>query len=402
MNNAIIKLTQSVEELKTEIREMRTETGCIKDLKESIEYTQNSLEEAQDKIVSLKSTMDQYQKENLELATQLSQSENRNKATQERLIQLDCYIRRENLKFAGIKEAKNENVIETERKIRDLFVKKLNIEHGYDIEFQRCHRLGPKRDNVQQFPREIIVRFLWFQDRQAIWENKRLLKGSSIVIREDFPEEVENRRSKLYPIFKAAKSQNHKVNLVADKLVLDGRRYTVSSLNTLPAHLQPKELATKMLEKTVLFYGKDSFLSNFYPAPFTIDKKSFTGSEQFFQYEKAVRAGDNETAAKIMNTDDPVQHLRLGKKLTVNNDQWNENVSEAIMETAVTAKFTQNPELLKNLINTGTKLIIDCNAHDIFWGNGLSINDKDASNKSKWKGKNIMGTILCRVRENLK
>ena len=61
------------------------------------------------------------------------------------------------------------------------------------------------------------------------------------------------------------------------------------------------------------------------------------------------------------------------------------------MEAAVAAKFRQNPDLLKKLKATGTRSLIECNPHEKFWGNGMSLYDKAASDNTKWKGRNMMG-----------
>ena len=80
----------------------------------------------------------------MELSHQVSLAESRNIEMKERLLQLDSYIRRENLKFTGIAQDQNESSRETEKKIRNIFVKKLGINYGHEIKFQRCHRLGGK------------------------------------------------------------------------------------------------------------------------------------------------------------------------------------------------------------------------------------------------------------------
>ena len=409
INNAIKKLTDSVNAMKesltnvhTELKELRTELDTIKDLKQSLLFTENSLTDANEKITNLKTCMDKYQKENMDLSHRVALAETRNIEMKERLLQLDSYIRRENLKFTGIAEDQNESSRETERKIRNIFVKKLGINYGHEIEFQRCHRLGGKTGTKLQWQRDVIVRFLWFEDREAVWANKHKLKGSNIVIKEDFPKEIEERRSKLFPIFKAAKESNHKTRLIVDKLILDGQSYTVNTLNNLPPDLQSAHLSTKIMDKAVLFHGKNSFLSNFFPAPFILDGKTFSGAEQYYQYEKAVHAADNDTAAKILATEDPVEQMHLGKKVAVKEEHWNNNLSEQIMEVAVKTKFVQNPVLRKKLVDTGNKALIACNVHDKYWGVGMKLQDKSVCDKSKWKGQNVLGNILLRVRENLK
>ena len=46
-------------------------------------------------------------------------------------------------------------------------------------------------------------------------------------------------------------------------------------------------------------------------------------------------------------------------------------------------------------------MFIECNKYDPFWGNGLSIHNVHAEERSKWKGENALGNILVCVREGL-
>ena len=72
------------------------------------------------------------------------------------------------------------------------------------------------------------------------------------------------------------------------------------------------------------------------------------------------------------------------------------------MEQGVGAKFVQKDFLTLELLNTGDNLLVDCNAYESFWSNGLRISDKVAHDVSKWKGRNSLGIILCSVRNSLK
>ena len=57
---------------------------------------------------------------------------------------------------------------------------------------------------------------LLYEDRDKIWQCKTKLKNSGIVVKEDFPMIIEQHRSKLYPVFRAAKKKNLKPLLIAD------------------------------------------------------------------------------------------------------------------------------------------------------------------------------------------
>ena len=100
-------------------------------------------------------------------------------------------------------------------------------------------------------------------------------------------------------------------------LVIDSVQYKVDTLDKLPTHLHPANLATKTSEKAVLFYANDSYFGNFFSASFILDGKTFSCSEQYFQYEKAVRASDGESAGKILTTTEPGNQMHFGRKVKV-------------------------------------------------------------------------------------
>ena len=71
------------------------------------------------------------------------------------------------------------------------------------------------------------------------------------------------------------------------------------------------------------------------------------------------------------------------------------------METALRAKFTQNPELAELLLNTGDNLIIEANPSDKYWSCGLSLFNADIWNPTSWIGKNTLGYLLMKIRAEI-
>ena len=49
--------------------------------------------------------------------------------------------------------------------MQDIFVNNLGISQGDDIDYQRCHRIGPMGQN-KYVNREVIFRFTKFQERE--------------------------------------------------------------------------------------------------------------------------------------------------------------------------------------------------------------------------------------------
>ena len=157
-----------------------------------------------------------------------------------------------------------------------------------------------------------------------------------------------------------------------------------------------------MTDTAIMFYGKDSQFSKFSFANFTIDGVTYCSSEQYYQYQKAKRVGDNEEATRILKTSVPVEQYRLGKTLKFKADQWNNKIAQQIMECGVKAKFEQNKEFKKIYVFLQeAKCLLNVINMTPFGVIGY-VHDVHAEERSKWKGENALGNILVRVRECLK
>ncbi|XP_068756376.1 tropomyosin-like [Montipora capricornis] len=88
-----------------------------------------------------------------------------------KILYLETYSRRENLKFVEIPE-ENSDQEDTKNVLTNFISRQLEIENPEDIEFQRVHRIGKKGD----CPRMVIARFLWYAER--IMRNAYKLKNT--------------------------------------------------------------------------------------------------------------------------------------------------------------------------------------------------------------------------------
>jgi ribA/ribD-fused uncharacterized protein len=102
-----------------------------------------------------------------------------------------------------------------------------------------------------------------------------------------------------------------------------------------------------------------------------------------------------------MSSFDPVDMLRAGKRVNVDNGEW-AKIAQATMETALRAKFGQNPHLLEKLLATDQRHFAEANAYDKYWGIGLGLKDPKLQNKKSWAGKNLLGKQLDSLREHFK
>ena len=118
--------------------------------------------------------------------------------------------------------------------------------------------------------------------------------------------------------------------------------------------------------------------------------------------EKAILFKDQTTAEKILQTDDVAEIKALGRTVQNFDDKIWTKEREGIVYNGVLEKFRQNPELAEKLEKTGEEIIAECAVKDRIWGIGLSMKDDDRLSIDKWRGQNLLGRILMRVREDIR
>jgi ribA/ribD-fused uncharacterized protein len=148
------------------------------------------------------------------------------------------------------------------------------------------------------------------------------------------------------------------------------------------------------------FYSSRDSFSNFYPAPFEYQGIQFSCSEQFFMYAKAKFFKDNIRAQRILNAKTPATMKKNGR-LVQNFDPtiWDQH-KENIMYIAIREKFNQNPTILKKLLKTNNKLLVEASPWDTVWGIGLAKNDPLIHDENNWKGQNLLGKLLTHLKNN--
>ncbi|CAB4003238.1 Hypothetical predicted protein [Paramuricea clavata] len=63
------------------------------------------------------------------------------------------------------------------------------------------------------------------KDKEDVLRNTKKLRGTRIGVQDQFPEEIERERKKLYPIMKEARQAGKHVRLACDKLYIDRHLY---------------------------------------------------------------------------------------------------------------------------------------------------------------------------------
>jgi ribA/ribD-fused uncharacterized protein len=128
------------------------------------------------------------------------------------------------------------------------------------------------------------------------------------------------------------------------------------------------------------FEGRHAFLSNFF-----VDVDGWC-VEHYYQAAKALSPTQGEW---VMQAPTPGAAKKRGRVVTIRHD-W-DDVKIGVMEKLVREKFTRNPDLRRQLLETGDAFLIEGNWWgDRFWGvcNG--------------QGKNHLGEILMKLRKELR
>ena len=158
------------------------------------------------------------------------------------------------------------------------------------------------------------------------------------------------------------------------------------------------------MDKIICFHLVDEpngYLSNWYPAPFTLDGQHFTSVEQYMMYRKAITFGDTETAQAILSTDNVGKIKALGRSvLGYSETVWN-GIRQIVVYRALLEKFRQNPDLKAQLLATHPHTLAECAPQDKIWGIGMTMHDEYRFEPDLWPGQNLLGFTLMMVRDEL-
>jgi ribA/ribD-fused uncharacterized protein len=141
--------------------------------------------------------------------------------------------------------------------------------------------------------------------------------------------------------------------------------------------------------------------SQWHATPFVLDGLSMATAEQWMMYAKASLFGDGDIARQILETPDPSLQKRLGQMVSgFDNDIWDRWKIDIVYQGNI-AKFAQNAGALRQLRNTENAMLVEANPRDWVWGSGLAIGDPDVLVPNNWRGQNLLGQILTKVRADL-
>lgn len=170
-----------------------------------------------------------------ELGNKMNHTDQRVRLLEYKSIDAEVRSRRNNLIFRGIVE--NSINEDCESLVKSIVTEKLGLDSNMYI--QRAHRLGGRQTRGRSGsvkggaaqarqplkPRPIIACFRDYQDLETIIANAYKLKDTDFSIHRDFPKEIVNARSELWPMYKSEKQNNPRAKVSIGfpaKLVVNG------------------------------------------------------------------------------------------------------------------------------------------------------------------------------------
>lgn len=162
--------------------------------------------------------------ENLELMN--TEKEGKIKLQDERILNLEVELRKRNIVLYKLSENESiSNPLETVI-VRALSHHVEGITHEH---IERSFRMGRPASNTT---RPVLVSFTSLKTKEKIMQNISRLTKAGLVISEDYPKEIKEKRRVLVPIMKTLKNENHKASIRLDKLFVDGKVWTQEDIDT--------------------------------------------------------------------------------------------------------------------------------------------------------------------------
>ncbi len=177
-------------------------------------------------------------------------------------------------------------------------------------------------------------------------------------------------------------------------------------------------------ENTIFFYGiKDKFgyMSNFYNCTFKDNNDIiYYNSEQYFMKKKQeiFDPTNLNIAKKILNTKNPTEVKKIGRKIRNYNDEIWDQIRYIHMLNGLRYKFIQNDDIKDKLLSTYSKKLYEASHRDKIWGIGFSASQinrllltdiqfqetgivSELIEKEVF-GLNLLGKALMEIRDELK
>jgi ribA/ribD-fused uncharacterized protein len=159
----------------------------------------------------------------------------------------------------------------------------------------------------------------------------------------------------------------------------------------------------RITDTHVYFYSGQEIYSNFHRCQFKDPTSGLTfhSTEQAFMWYKGQFFNDVEACMKIEKETNPPMAKALGRTVQGYNEKAWECVRLGFMTYVNLLKFEQNADFKKDILSTGSRILVEASPYDRVWGVGLTADDDRILDKNLWTGRNLLGVALMKVRNIL-
>ncbi|XP_062616527.1 uncharacterized protein LOC134278225 [Saccostrea cucullata] len=216
--NKLDHIERRLNELKTDVNtELKEMKGKVNGVEECVTHISKQYDDQTREVKEMKKSVSNIRIENEMILNELEMVRNKFEDLNERHLDLQTRSMRDNLVFSGIPETEEEN---TEEVLKEFIRAEMNITEV--PQFQGT----PNGERLPDKHKPIVAKFVLHKEREIVRKAApSSLEGKGFGVNEQFPREINERRKVVYPHYKKAKQQGKKAVMIADKLIIDSKRF---------------------------------------------------------------------------------------------------------------------------------------------------------------------------------
>jgi ribA/ribD-fused uncharacterized protein len=142
-------------------------------------------------------------------------------------------------------------------------------------------------------------------------------------------------------------------------------------------------------------------LSQWWPAPFTVDGVEYATAEHWMMAGKARLFGDADAERRAVAAGHPNAAKTVGRTVRGFDETVWEHARFELVTAGSVHKFAQHPDLRAYLLATRDRVLVEASPLDRVWGIGLAADDAGARHPASWRGLNLLGFALMEARARL-
>ncbi|MFE0702810.1 NADAR family protein [Streptomyces sp. NPDC058872] len=145
-----------------------------------------------------------------------------------------------------------------------------------------------------------------------------------------------------------------------------------------------------------------SCLSQWWPAPFTVDGVTYATAEHWMMAAKARLFRDAGAERAAVEARTPAEAKKAGRLVRGFDEATWERERFEIVVTGSVHKFSSDEALRAYLLGTGERVLVEASPLDRIWGIGLAADAPGAGDPARWRGLNLLGFALMEARDRLR